>query len=181
LDIIAHGLSTAAGAVAVRRATRRQIHAGWALCFGVFPDLVAFTIPTCLRVWWWLTGASPSLLPQANGPHFEWVWGVYNGGHSLLVFALFFAGLWLVMRRPVLETLGWLLHILLDIFTHRGMFAIQFLWPVSASHVDGIRWEAPWLLGATYAALLAVWLLLWRSARLPQHRSESATVNDKAV
>jgi len=140
---------------------------GWALAFGVFPDLVAFTIPACVRIWWWLTGASPSLLPQANGPHFEWVWGVYNGSHSLLVFAVFSAGLWLVMRRPVLETLGWLLHILLDSFTHRGFFAIQFLWPVSAVHLDGIPWETPWFLGGTYAALIAVWLLTWRRRRQP--------------
>lgn len=173
MDIIAHGLSTAAAAVAARRGAQRQIRVGWVLFFGVFPDLVAFTIPACLRTWWWLTGASPSLLPQANGPHFEWVWDVYNCGHSLLVFALFFAVLSLVMRRPVLETLGWLLHILLDVFTHRGMFAIQFLWPVSAVHFDGIRWETPWLLGGTYAALLGVWLLLWRSARSPRHRKGS--------
>jgi hypothetical protein len=165
LDIIAHGLSTAAGAVAARRWAQRPIRTGWALFFGVCPDLVAFTIPACLRIWWWLTGASPSLLPQANGPHFEWVWGVYNGGHSLLVFGLFFAALSLVMRRPVLETLGWLLHILLDVFTHRGMFATQFLWPASAVHIDGIRWETPWLFGGTYAALLGIWLLLRRSRR----------------
>jgi hypothetical protein len=70
------------------------------LFFGVFPDLVAFTIPACLRIWWRLTGATRSLLPTPNGPHFEWVWTVYNWAHSLLVFGLLFAGLWLVMRVP---------------------------------------------------------------------------------
>jgi hypothetical protein len=173
LDIIAHGLSTAAAAVATRRGGQRRIRVGWALFFGVLPDLVAFAIPACLRIWWWLTGASSSLLPQANGPHFEWVWGVYNCGHSLLVFGLFFGLLWFVRRRPVVEALGWLLHIVLDVFTHRGMFAIQFLWPVSAVHLEGIPWENPWLLGGTYAALLGIWLLLWR-ARPARRRSQGS-------
>jgi hypothetical protein len=165
VDIIAHGISTAAAAVAARRASLRPIRIGWALVFGVLPDVVPFAIPACLRVWWWLTGASPSLLPTPNGPHFEWVWGVYNCAHSLLVFAVVFVGVWLVMRRPLLEMLAWTFHILLDIFTHRGMFAIQFLWPASSVHLDGLPWETRWFLAATYAVLGAIWFLLWRSRR----------------
>ena len=174
MDIIAHGISTAAAVVATRRRSTEPIRLGWALFFGVFPDLVSFTIPACLRIWWRLTGASPSLLPTANGPHFEWVWSVYNCAHSLLVFAAVFAGLWLVMGRPILEALGWMLHILLDIFTHRGLFAIQFLWPASSVHLDGIPWETPWLLGATYGSLMAVGLLLFRRRRRFSSRSTPA-------
>ncbi len=162
MDIIAHGISSAAAVVAGRRKSSQPIRMGWALFFGVLPDLVSFTIPACLRVFWWLSGASPSLLPTPNGPHFEWVWNVYNGAHSALVFAVVFAGLWLVIGRPILETLAWALHILLDIFTHRGMFAIQFLWPASSVHLDGIPCETPWLLAATYGGLMAIWLLLLR-------------------
>lgn len=165
MDIIAHGVSTAAAAVATRRRSSTPIRLWWAVFFGLLPDLVSFTIPACLRVWWRLTGASPSLLPTPDGPHFEWVWTVYNSAHSLLVFAVVFAGLWLVVGRPIFETLAWALHILLDIFCHRGMFAIQFLWPVSAIHLDGIPWETPWLLAATYGSLMALWLFLFRRRR----------------
>jgi hypothetical protein len=161
LDIIAHGLSTAAAAATAQRASSQRIRLGMAAFFGMFPDLVSFTIPACCRIWWRLSGASPTLLPQADGPRFEWVWTVYNGSHSLLAFTVFFTVLWLLMRRPVLEALGWMLHILFDIFTHRETFAIQFLWPASSFHVDGIRWETPWLLAATYATLVVVSLLLW--------------------
>jgi membrane-bound metal-dependent hydrolase YbcI (DUF457 family) len=94
------------------------------------------------------------------------VWDVYNCTHSLLVFAAFFSVLWLVMRRPILATLGWLLHILLDSFTHRGMFAIQFLWPASSFHLDGVPWETGWFLAATYGLLITLCLLLWRSRSL---------------
>jgi hypothetical protein len=170
LDIIAHGLSTAAAVVAVRRKSHQQIPLPWAVLFGVFPDLVPFTIPACLRIWWRLTGASRTLLPSANGPHFEWVGDVYNCTHSLLVFAVSFSILWLVMRRPIVAMLGWLLHILLDSFGHRGMFAIQFLWPASSFHVDGIPWDTEWFLAATYGGLMAVCFLLWRSRGLSKVR-----------
>lgn len=170
MDIIAHGIATAAAAVGVRRKSSARIRLGWAVFFGVFPDLISFTIPACLRIWWWLTGASRSLLPTPDGPHFEWVWGLYNCAHSLLVFAVFFLGLWLVARRPVLETLGWMLHILLDSFTHRGMFAIQLLWPASSVHLDGIPWETGWFLAATYGTLAAVCNLLWRGRRASSER-----------
>ena len=162
MDIIAHGISTAIAVVAVGRRSHHQIRLAWAVFFGVFPDVASFTIPACLRIWWRLTGASQTLLPTANGPHFEWVWDVYNCTHSLLVFAAFFSVLWLVMRRPLMSALGWLLHILLDSFTHRGMFAIQFLWPVSSVRLDGIPWETGWFLAATYGVLITVSLLLWR-------------------
>jgi hypothetical protein len=165
LDIIAHGISAAVAVVGVRRGSNARIRLGWAAFFGVFPDLVTFTIPACLRIWWRLTGVTRSLLPTPDGPHFEWVWDVYNAAHSLLLFGVFFAGIWLVARKPVLETLGWMLHILLDSFTHRGMFAIQLLWPASSVHLDGIPWETGWFLAGTYGTLAALWYLLWRGRR----------------
>ena len=161
MDIIAHALWTTAAAGAVRRKSNRSIPLGWAAFWGVFPDVVSFTIPAVLRIWWWLTGASKSLLPQANGPHFEWVWGMYNCSHSALVFSTVFGLAWLFLRHPPLAMLGWILHISIDIFTHRGWFATHFLWPVSPLHVDGIPWETGWLLATNYAAIALVLLLLW--------------------
>jgi hypothetical protein len=67
------------------------------------------------------------------------------------------------MRRPIVETPGWPLHILLDSVTHRGMFAIQPRWPASAVHLGGIPWETGWLLAATYGVLITVSFLLWCS------------------
>jgi hypothetical protein len=163
MDIIAHALWTTAAATVVRRKLDRPINLGWAAFWGVFPDLISFTIPAVLRVWWRLTGASRSLLPEAHGPHFEWVWGLYNCSHSALVFAVFFGTAWLFARRPVLEMFGWFFHISIDIFTHRGWFATHFLWPVSSLSFDGIPWETGWFLVVNYAALTLVFLLLWRS------------------
>ena len=163
MDIIAHGLFTATAAIVARRKFNRRIHVGWAVFFGVLPDLASFSVPAVLRVWWRVTGVTKSLLPQPGGPHFEWVFGLYNCVHSLLIFGLFFGAVWAIWRRPVLEALGWLLHIVIDIVTHRGWFAIQYLWPVSTAHFDGIPWETPWVLAATYASLMLMLFLLWRT------------------
>lgn len=153
---MAHALWSTAAAAGARRKLARPVHLAWAAFWGVFPDLVSFTIPAILRIWWRLTGVSKSLLPDAQGPHFEWVWGLYNCTHSLLSFALVFGVVWLLARRPVLEMGGWLLHIVIDTFTHRGWFATQFLWPLSHVHVDGLPWETPWLLLLNYAVLAVV-------------------------
>ncbi len=162
MDVFAHVLWTAAAATVMRRKLGRPIHLGGAALWGVFPDLVSFTVPAALRVWWWLTGASRSLLPDAHAPHFEWVWGVYNCSHSLVAFAVFFGAVWLLLRHPVLEMFGWALHISIDIFTHRGWFATHFLWPALSFRFDGIPWETGWFLAANYATLTLVYLLLWR-------------------
>ena len=165
MDIIAHALWTAAAAVAARSKWNLPVRAGWAAAWGVAPDLAAFTIPAAVRIWRLATGASHSLLPDGTGPRFDWVWTVYNASHSAVLFAVAFGAAWLLLRRPVWEMLGWALHIQIDIFTHAGIFAIQFLWPISAIHVDGWRWEAGWLLVANYTALALVWLMLWMRRR----------------
>ncbi len=129
--------------------------------WGVAPDLVVFTVPAAVRIWRLLTGASKSLLPDGSGPQFDWVWGLYNATHSALVFAVCFGAVWLLVRRPVLEMLGWAIHIVIDVFTHSGMFAVKVLWPVSSIHLNGTRWESPWFLAANYAAIASVYLFMW--------------------
>jgi len=182
LDVFAHTFWTAAAALAARRKFDRPIHLGWAAAWGVAPDLAAFAIPAAMRIWRFASGASHSLLPDGRGPNFHWVWGLYNATHSAVLFAACFAAVWMIMRRPVLEMLGWLLHIVIDIFTHRGIFSIQFLWPLSGIHVEGIRWEEPWLLAANYATLALVFLMFWRrreNARLtprPQPNRRAASL-----
>jgi hypothetical protein len=73
---------------------------------GVLPDLVVFTVPAVVRIWRFLTGASKTLLPDGSGPRFDWVLGLYNGAHSALVFAVCFAAVWLLLRKPPLGMLG---------------------------------------------------------------------------
>jgi len=166
MDILAHALWTAGGAVPLRRRLRRPLSVGWAAFWGVFPDVFIFAIPALVRIWWYLTGTTKSLLPDAHGPqHFQYVWTLYYASHSLIVFGLIFGIAWLVARRPILEMLGWGLHILIDIPTHQGIFALHFLWPLSSYGISGFRWENRWFFAANYAALFLLYFWLWIGAR----------------
>lgn len=166
MDILAHALWTTAAAKLASNRTGRRLRLAWAAFWGVFPDLFSFSVPAVVRIWWYLTGTTHSLLPDAHSaPHFQYVWQLYHCSHSLLVFAAIFGLLWAILRRPVLEMLGWALHILIDIPTHQGIFAIHFLWPLSDYAVNGIRWENHWFFALNYTALAAVWVLLWAQTR----------------
>jgi hypothetical protein len=175
MDVLAHGLWATAGAIGLRRKGRIAISPGWTAFWGVFPDLLSFIIPATVRIWWLLTGASRSLLPDPHGPqHFQYVWQLYHCSHSLVVFGLAFGLVWLFARRPVFPMLGWLLHIVIDIFAHRGIFATHFLWPFSSLGWDGVPWEDPWFLAANYITLAAVYLLFFRSARSARRQALQA-------
>lgn len=177
MDIFAHALWTAAAGIAARKKLKQRIHLGWMVAWGVFPDLVVFTIPAAIKIFRVLTGASKSLLPDGYGPKFDWVWGLYNSSHSALVFAVCFAAGWLFTRKAPLEMLGWALHVFIDVFTHNGLFAVKFLWPVSSIHLDGLRWETPWFLVANYAVLASIYLSLWIHRVIgthPRHPSRPA-------
>jgi len=162
LDIASHALWSAAAGIVARRKLKQPIRVGLVALWGVLPDIVVFAIPAAVRIWRYVSGASKTLLPDGSGPHFDWAWSVYNFTHSAVVFAVCFGAVWLLLRKPPLEMLGWALHIVIDVFTHRGIFAVKFLWPISSVHIDGIRWEEPWFLGANFTALAAVYLLLWK-------------------
>jgi hypothetical protein len=166
MDIIAHALWTTAAASTARRKVSRRIQLGWAAFWGVFPDVFSFAIPALVRIWWYATGTTHSLMPTANSAqHFQFVWQLYHCSHSLVVFAAVFAVVWAMRRRPVLEMLGWGLHILIDIPTHQGIFAIHFLWPLSAYGCQGVRWENRWFLILNYCVLAVVLGWMWVRGR----------------
>lgn len=166
MDIFAHGLWAAAAARGVNRKAARRIRTGWAAFFGMFPDLFAFSVPVCLMLWARLTGGADAVPAGRHLPHFELAWQLYQISHSLFTFAAVFGLAWLVARRPVLELLGWLLHILIDIPTHTlRFFPTPFLWPVCSYVFSGISWANRWFLLSNYGALLIVYILLWRSSR----------------
>jgi uncharacterized membrane protein len=169
MDIVAHALWTTAAARGAREKWNTHIHLGWAAFWGIFPDVFSFAIPAVVRIWWYATGVTSSLKPDAHSaPRFQFVWQLYHCSHSLLVFAVVFGVVWGIAERPVLELLGWGLHILIDIATHRGIFAIHFLWPLSAYGFNGIRWENSWFLAANYGALLVLFGWIWMRSKKKQ-------------
>jgi hypothetical protein len=168
MEIVAHGLWTAAAAITARRSTSVRLRPAWAVWWGAFPDVLAFGPAIAAGLWLRLAGGANA--ETAGGhllPHVHVGLPLYQAGHSLVIFLLVFGAVTILARRIVFELLGWLLHILIDIPTHSlSYYATRFLWPVSDFRIDGIAWWTPWFWAATYCALLAVYFLLWRKGLL---------------
>ena len=92
MDILAHGLW--GGAVFGQR-TKRDWK--WAFLSGIAPDVIGFSIPV----------RYPGIYPL-----------LYSSTHSLLVWSLLIAIVWIVKKRPPWFLGAWALHIVCDIFTH---------------------------------------------------------------
>lgn len=174
MDIVAHALWAGVGAKIAGDKAGVRLRIGWAAFWGIFPDLFTFSIPAALRLWWYATGVTPSLLPDPqSAKRLQFAWQLYHSSHSLLVFGVVFGLVWLICGRPLLEMLAWGLHILIDIFTHQGIFAVHFLWPFSSYGFNGIRWEGRWFMAANYGALCMVLLWIWLRRRHTASRNTS--------
>ena len=157
MDILAHGLWSAAAAKTVNPRLEKPLRLRWFVLWGVFPDLFAFSPRVVAMIWLrFVMGTPPSRLPVGPGPDdgqpfLLRPWDLYQLSHSLVVFAAVFALVWLVRRRPCGVMLAWLLHILMDIPTHSMRFyATPFLWPLSSYRFDGISWAQPWFMILNY-------------------------------
>lgn len=173
MEIVAHGLWTAAAAISAKRPLGNRLNLGWTVWWGCFPDVLAFGPSGVAGLWLRLTEGSGA--GQASDhllPHVHIGLPLYPAGHSLIVFLLVFGLVSILARRIVIGLFGWLLHILIDIPTHSlRYYATRFLWPISDFRLDGIAWWTPWFWAATYGALFAVYVLMWRRGLLSPARS----------
>jgi hypothetical protein len=156
MDTLSHGLY---GGVAVGRRSWRDFTA--AFLFGVAPDILAFG-PLFIASIFGLhhmerVAGKPDL---ASIP--DYVFVIYDMTHSLVVYVFIFAVLWALGRWTLARlSLGWPLHILVDIPTHDiSFFPTPFLWPISNMHVDGVSWAVPWIF-VPNIILLCVLYSLW--------------------
>lgn len=175
MDIISHGLY---GGVAFGR--RSRVSYWLAFFFGIAPDLFSFGLFTGLTFLGladhpdWSSGRhpDPSAIPA-------YVHLLYDYTHSFVIFALAFAVVWLVRRRPLYEMLGWALHILVDIPTHSAeFFATPFLWPISDYKVNGHSWGSPEIFIPNVILLAS--LYLWYFVIKPR-RKKIADATDQKI
>jgi hypothetical protein len=172
MDIFAHGMWAGAAAIAAKRKLARPVHPGWAALCGVFPDLVAFTPSFALGLWFWLfrglaaSGRFFFLSPVLRDalPGFLRPDALYHYSHSLVIFSAVFGFAWWLRGRPVLAMMGWSLHILMDIPTHRaGRYGTPFAWPLTDYRFDGISWGQQWFMILNWSAIAVVCLILLTS------------------
>ncbi|MDO8620401.1 MAG: hypothetical protein Q7R64_03595 [bacterium] len=164
MDILSHGLW---GSISFGRKSRKDF---WlSFLFGLLPDFITFA-PFFTAVFFGIF-PRPIFSLEAHPPVYDmplFVHQFYNVTHSLVVFALLFALVWLVRKKPLLPLLAWPLHIIFDIFTHtEAFFPTPFLWPVSNYHVSLVNWSNPRIFVPNVVLLLV--LYLWFFLRKRAH------------
>ena len=179
MDVFAHGLWAGAAAKAANKNSaiagkiKKPLKVWQTVLWGVFPDIFAFALPFAWLFWNLVFGdLNFSDFPRPENmepvrhdtlPILNIASGLYNISHSLFVFVLVFSLVWIVLRRPIWEMSGWLLHILIDIPTHSYRFyPTPFLWPFSEWKFDGFSWGTPWFLILNYSAIILIYWILRR-------------------
>lgn len=187
MDIFSHGLWAGAAAKEVNLSPRlhtqvkRRLSIPLTMFWGVFPDLFAFTIPFLWIIYQVIAGGSsfedlrPPQEPAQTDtlPVFKIAHSLYNISHSVPLFLLFFGIIYLILKRPVWEMTGALIHILSDIPTHSySFYPTPFLWPLSDFKVNGFSWGTPWFMVLDISLLILVYALLHRKEKLSQNVSQ---------
>lgn len=177
MDVFAHGLWAGAAArvanknPAIAGKIKKPLRVWQTVFWGVFPDLFAFTLPIVWMLWNIIFGKlrlsdlhRPEIAEPAvrdTLPILQIASHLYNISHSLIVFALVFALIRFILRRPIWEMSGWFLHILIDIPTHSYRFyPTPFLWPISEWKFNGFSWGTPWFMILNYSAIILVYWFL---------------------
>ncbi len=152
MDFFAHGLWTYA-------IFHRKKYRWWAVLFGLLPDVLSFGLFLALNL---ASGTFPRGAPRLSTIP-AWVFQSYNWTHSLVIFGIAFALIFIFTKKWLWPLTGWAIHIITDIPTHSAsFFPTPFLWPASKFSFNGIGWTAPWFMAANYLALIAVLVVIAR-------------------
>ncbi len=162
MDIISHGLY---GGIGFGRKSKHTYLV--AFFFGILPDALSFGVYFILALFGVFEfGHSASGPPDAALiPQF--VHTMYDITHSLVIYTLFAAILYAIGKKMLLWlSLGWPLHILVDIPTHSSaFFPTPFLWPLSDYSINGIPWSDPWIFFPNVALIIGLYTYWWYRRR----------------
>lgn len=154
MDIFAHSLYSGALLKGVTKQKEKKKQFFWALFWGAFPDLFAFTIPFISTL---ITNSWGNRLYDAGS--YVLAEKLYDFSHSLVIFSVVFLIVWHWKKNWKLPMLGWGLHILFDIPTHSiEFFPTPFLFPISEFRFPyGIPWSTPWIWIGSWVGILLVY------------------------
>lgn len=179
MDTLSHGLW---GGISVGRKNRKSFIL--AFLFGTLPDLLSFGlyfIAVFLKI-----NPSPDWRMEPPQDNFipRYVHTLYEITHSIIIFSIIFALLWLIFRRPIYEFLAWGFHILLDIPTHSyEFFPTPFLWPISDFRVDGIPWSHSLIFipNIVLLTILTTWILISKTKKRKQVNMLASDYNSEKM
>ncbi|MBX4204997.1 MAG: hypothetical protein KW788_02280, partial [Candidatus Doudnabacteria bacterium] len=136
MDILAHGLWTNImyKSLPATRNDRKTVL--WGILFGILPDLISFTPIFVVYFFGLILGRASVRFgpPDSTTALYSYALNSYNYTHSLVIWTAGLLLAWLILRRFPWVSLGWLLHILIDLFTHPDYFRTPFLFPLSNFH-----------------------------------------------
>jgi hypothetical protein len=142
VDVLAHGLW--GGALLGSKSAR---HWRLACLLGAAPDLIALGPFT---VW--------QILISGSGDFPPYVYTAYNVTHSLVVWAVVAATIWLFRSEFPWIWCAWGLHVLCDIPLHEtNLLPTPYLWPFKTHFINGVHWGQFWLMVLNWAALTIIY------------------------
>jgi hypothetical protein len=154
MDIFSHGLW---GSVIWGRRNRRDFW--YAFLFGISPDFFSFGIFMIARLFGFEDGGFGR--PELQSIP-EYVHTMYDITHSFVTFAVIFAIVWYVRKKPWWIMMAWPFHIFLDMFTHSNeFFPTPYLWPFAHSTIDGIPWSTPIIFFTNVFFLALIYAVYW--------------------
>ncbi len=177
MDIFAHTAWT--NVVFYKKYRLDKINRFVAVLFGVLPDLLSFA-PVFIYGFFARKGFM-ELVGSTAWP-VRFASESYNYTHSIVIFGaiLLAVYIWRLLRKNALGNrmyqsaiyyplFGWLLHILIDIPTHKDFYETPFLFPISPYKFGhGISWAHPTFMVINYSALALaylIWLLVIRRSK----------------
>jgi hypothetical protein len=158
MDIFAHSLWT--GAIFYKKYNNDKKNLFLSVLFGILPDLLSFA-PVFIyaffarKGFFELIGSGAWVVNYASQS--------YNFTHSFVIFLLGLAVVLIIRKGKIYWPMfGWLLHILIDIPTHRGFYETPFLFPLSGYQFShGISWGHPVFMIINYSAIAIVYISIF--------------------
>jgi len=159
MDIIAHGLWT--NAAFFKKYGNDRKNRFLAVLFGILPDIVTFA-PSTVYLLIVRANFSPTLFNSSLWM-FKWARESYQFTHSLVIFLLALVVITAIRKGKLyLPMFGWLLHILIDIPTHKSFYETPFLFPLSDYRFShGLSWAEPGFMFISYGALAIVYIFIF--------------------
>lgn len=162
MDVLAHSLWTNVMYKFIPATQSDKRTTWWGIFFDVWPDLFAFG-PGFIYVFYHWIFQSGYSLSQSDSmiPLNDLSLKLYNYSHSLIIWGVIVAAIWIYRRRFPWVLLGWALHIGIDLLSHtKEFYPTPWLFPLSDFHINGVSWGTPVFMIINYASLLLVYLLL---------------------
>ena len=162
MDTLSHALY---GGLVTRRFSKNKQTFVLSFIFGALPDLMLATLSPIRAVKIFFT-------PGSSLP--EYYIYYYRILHSFFTALLIYLCFRLFNKKYTYLAIPYFFHILLDIPTHSGHFATQFLYPFSTFAIQGYTYTRHlWLWITNFFVLIALYLWCYHKSRYAPQSSSS--------